>query len=149
MGMAFGKMRKDLCEMGMAVPECNKYTNLAVNATPAQWVFEIARQCCKWYVLCLQFQPATGPIKGKTSMSVTGLNLGKTYTDIRGGITVAGVKCQVKPDHYEASSGWVSNGRQLTMPCSSSGTGHFVCSHCWMWEKYSFLDCVTLLFSCL
>lgn len=55
----------------------------------------------------LRFQPATGPIKGKTSMSVTGLNLGKKYTDITGGITVAGIKCEVKPDHYEPSSGFM------------------------------------------
>ena len=61
----------------------------------------------------LQFSPTTGPIKGKTSMSVSGLNLGKTYTDITGGITVAGINCEVKPDHYEPSSGWVQSGERL------------------------------------
>ncbi|KAL8618189.1 hypothetical protein ACOMHN_059196 [Nucella lapillus] len=55
----------------------------------------------------LRFSPTTGPIKGKTSMSVTGLNLGKTYSDISGGVTVAGVNCEVKPEHYEPSSGFV------------------------------------------
>ncbi|XP_025108033.1 plexin-A2-like isoform X2 [Pomacea canaliculata] len=55
----------------------------------------------------LRFSPTTGPVKGRTSMSVTGLNLGKTYADIAGGITVAGVNCEVKPDHYEPSSGFV------------------------------------------
>nr|KAG5704612.1 hypothetical protein BaRGS_031876 [Batillaria attramentaria] len=68
----------------------------------------------------LRFQPATGPIKGKTSMSVTGLNLGKTYTDITGGITVAGINCDVKPDHYEPSSGFVCETEVSDTP--KSGT---------------------------
>lgn len=53
----------------------------------------------------LRFSPTTGPIKGKTHLSVSGLNLGKSYSDIK--VTVAGLNCEVKPDHYEPSSGFV------------------------------------------
>ncbi|XP_071081930.1 hepatocyte growth factor receptor-like isoform X2 [Haliotis cracherodii] len=52
----------------------------------------------------LRFSPANGPIQGKTNISVTGINLGKTYTDITSDVTVAGIKCSVIPDHYEPSS---------------------------------------------
>lgn len=51
--------------------------------------------------LCSQFSPMTGPIQGRTNISVTGLNLGKTYTDLE--VTVAGVECIVQPYEYESS----------------------------------------------
>jgi hypothetical protein len=55
------------------------------------------------FLYAVQFSPASGPINGKTSVSVTGLNLGKSYSDIK--VTVAGVNCEVKTEHYEPSSG--------------------------------------------
>ncbi|XP_076447881.1 uncharacterized protein LOC143284775 isoform X2 [Babylonia areolata] len=55
----------------------------------------------------LRFSPTTGPIKGRSTLSVTGLNLGKAYTDIKGGVQVAGIDCEVKPQHYEPSSEFV------------------------------------------
>ena len=57
------------------------------------------------HIFVSQFNPPLGPINGVTTLSVSGLNLGKSYLDITGGVTVAGVQCTVKPDHYEPSSG--------------------------------------------
>ncbi|KAK3101113.1 hypothetical protein FSP39_001037 [Pinctada imbricata] len=48
--------------------------------------------------------PNIGPIKGQTNVSVTGINLGKAYTDIKGGVTVAGMNCVVHADHFELST---------------------------------------------
>ncbi|XP_041349997.1 plexin-A4-like isoform X2 [Gigantopelta aegis] len=52
----------------------------------------------------LRFSPTTGPIHGKTNISVTGINLGKKYTDITGNVSVAGVKCTIHREHYQPSS---------------------------------------------
>lgn len=38
-----------------------------------------------------------GPWEGGTNITITGINLGKEYLDIYGGITVAGIQC----DPYE------------------------------------------------
>ncbi|OWF53201.1 plexin-A4-like isoform X2 [Mizuhopecten yessoensis] len=54
----------------------------------------------------LRFNPSTGPIQGKTNISVTGINLGKAYTDLQGGVQVAGVRCTVHPEHFEPSIGF-------------------------------------------
>ncbi|XP_071128439.1 hepatocyte growth factor receptor-like isoform X3 [Mytilus edulis] len=53
--------------------------------------------------LILRFSPSVGPIEGKTNVSISGINLGKTATDIQSGVTVAGVRCTVLPDHYQPS----------------------------------------------
>ena len=42
----------------------------------------------------LQFTPLTGPVKGTTVVKVTGINLGKSHTDVRA--TVAGQDCTIK-----------------------------------------------------
>ena len=52
--------------------------------------------------IVLQFSPASGPIKGRTLVSVTGINLGKTTNDLVA--EVAGHACTVKSDHYQAST---------------------------------------------
>ncbi|XP_076468636.1 plexin-A2-like isoform X2 [Babylonia areolata] len=83
---------------------CGSHCTLQKHCTTGNWLDRTAT--CPGPQI-LRFSPTTGPIKGKTSMSVTGLNLGKTYSDISGGVTVAGVKCEVKPEHYEPSSGFV------------------------------------------
>ncbi|KAH9518962.1 hypothetical protein Btru_008795, partial [Bulinus truncatus] len=49
-----------------------------------------------------RFTPSTGPIKGTTLLTVTGINLGKAYTDITA--DVAGKPCTIKPDHYHAAT---------------------------------------------
>ncbi len=43
------------------------------------------------------FEPMIGPWEGGTNITITGINLGKEYLDIYGGITVAGIQC----DPYE------------------------------------------------
>jgi plexin A len=43
------------------------------------------------------FEPMMGPWEGGTNITITGINLGKEYLDIYGGITVAGIQC----DPYE------------------------------------------------
>lgn len=53
----------------------------------------------------LRFRPLTGPIQGKTNVSVSGLNLGKTYKDLE--VIVAGQPCVVQSYDYEASQGFV------------------------------------------
>nr|KAI8732931.1 plexin-A2-like isoform X2 [Biomphalaria glabrata] len=49
-----------------------------------------------------RFTPATGPIKGSTLLTVTGINLGKVYSDITA--DVAGKPCTIKSDHYHAAT---------------------------------------------
>ena len=39
------------------------------------------------------FFPKTGPWEGGTNVTIEGVNLGKTFSDIVGGITVAGIPC--------------------------------------------------------
>lgn len=48
-----------------------------------------------------------GPVMGRTNITVSGINLGKDYVDIKGGVKVAGVNCMVHPDHFESSQGFV------------------------------------------
>ncbi|QQP52047.1 Plexin A [Caligus rogercresseyi] len=47
--------------------------------------------------MVLDFHPTTGPWEGGTNITITGINLGKQFSDIYGGITVAGIQC----DPYE------------------------------------------------
>lgn len=54
----------------------------------------------------LRFSPGTGPIGGKTVISVTGINLGKRIKDLSGEVTVAGVDCKVLSTDYQTSSGF-------------------------------------------
>ncbi|XP_012936725.1 plexin-B1 [Aplysia californica] len=49
-----------------------------------------------------RFSPATGPIKGMTLVSVTGINLGKSPNDLTA--EVAGRPCTIKSDHYQSST---------------------------------------------
>lgn len=49
-----------------------------------------------------------GPVSGRTNITVSGINLGKNYIDIKGGVKVAGVNCMVHPGHFESSQGWVN-----------------------------------------
>ena len=52
-----------------------------------------------------QFFPPYGPISGGTSITVTGINLGKSVSDIQGAVRVAGVTCQVQTEGYVPSNG--------------------------------------------
>ena len=40
-----------------------------------------------------RFDPRIGPWEGGTNITIEGANLGKTFSDIRGGVTVAGMPC--------------------------------------------------------
>ncbi|XP_061195541.1 plexin-A4-like isoform X3 [Saccostrea echinata] len=53
-----------------------------------------------------RFEPSMGPVLGRTNITVSGINLGKSYMDIKGGVKVAGVNCMVHPDHFESSQGF-------------------------------------------
>ena len=59
------------------------------------------------FYLSSQFEPSTGPVQGVTNISVTGINLGESASDLE--VTVAGVKCTVHPQHFEASLRLVYN----------------------------------------
>ncbi|CAG5121707.1 unnamed protein product, partial [Candidula unifasciata] len=63
-----------------------------------------------------RFNPTTGPIKGATLVTVTGINLGKSYTDINA--EVAGKPCGVKPDHYQAATRFVCEVGQMDIESS-------------------------------
>ena len=47
-----------------------------------------------------QFWPETGPTKGGTKLTIQGINLGKTFDDIKDGVKVAGIKCIPDPASY-------------------------------------------------
>jgi hypothetical protein len=59
--------------------------------------------CSGFFYFLFQFSPSVGPVGGKTNVSISGINLGKTSTDIQSGVTVAGVRCTVLPEHYQPS----------------------------------------------
>ncbi|XP_052284342.1 plexin-A4-like isoform X2 [Dreissena polymorpha] len=59
----------------------------------------------------LRFNPLSAPINGRSNVTVTGLNLGRSYTDLR--VTVAGVRCSVQSSEYEVSQRFVC---QLNSP---------------------------------
>lgn len=48
--------------------------------------------------------PLTGPVSGGTRLTIEGYNLGKEPSDVLGGVTVAGVACNLVSDAYEPPS---------------------------------------------
>lgn len=92
----------------------------------------------------LRFSPVTGPIGGRTNISITGINLGKTVSDIQGGVSVKGITCVVEQDNYEASSGFTceTNAPQL-VDDTMSGTIKVVVSGSYEAESdsmFTFVD---------
>ncbi|XP_014769592.1 plexin-A1 isoform X1 [Octopus bimaculoides] len=55
----------------------------------------------------LRFSPISGPIGGKTNVTITGINLGKHIDDLRDGVKVAGMKCKVLSHDYQQSSEFI------------------------------------------
>ena len=49
----------------------------------------------------------SGPVLGGTTITVNGTNLGKVVEDLVGGVTVAGVPCEVRQENYVASMRFV------------------------------------------
>lgn len=49
----------------------------------------------------LSFFPQLGPWEGGTNITIEGINLGKTYQDIYGGVSVAGMQCEPYKHLYE------------------------------------------------
>ena len=47
------------------------------------------------------FHPMSGPWEGGTNITINGINLGKNYVDIYGGVTVAGIPCQPYKELYK------------------------------------------------
>ena len=45
------------------------------------------------YIFHFQFKPSTGPVKGGTNITITGVNLGKIFDDIKDGVSVADIPC--------------------------------------------------------
>ena len=50
------------------------------------------------------FTPEYGPWEGGTNITITGVNLGKTFQDIARGVTVAGMACDPYQELYEQTS---------------------------------------------
>ncbi|XP_015429042.1 PREDICTED: plexin-A4 [Dufourea novaeangliae] len=46
------------------------------------------------------FEPVMGPWEGDTNVTIRGINLGKTFTDIYHGVTVGGMRCQPYEELY-------------------------------------------------
>lgn len=51
-----------------------------------------------------QVLPVSGPLEGGVLVTITGSNLGMTYHDVVGGVTVAGVQCLPQPEGYQIST---------------------------------------------
>ncbi len=49
----------------------------------------------------LDFTPMLGPWEGGTNITIRGINLGKEFRDIYGGITIAGIQCEPYESHYQ------------------------------------------------
>uniref|UniRef100_A0A8D8QDI4 Plexin-A1 n=2 Tax=Cacopsylla melanoneura TaxID=428564 RepID=A0A8D8QDI4_9HEMI len=50
------------------------------------------------------FQPKSGPWEGGTNVTINGINLGKTFKDIYGGVNVAGITCQPYESLYNRTT---------------------------------------------
>ncbi|XP_063219970.1 plexin-A1 [Bacillus rossius redtenbacheri] len=48
----------------------------------------------------ITFEPQLGPWEGGTNITIKGINLGKTFSDIYGGVSVAGISCEPYEQHY-------------------------------------------------
>uniref|UniRef100_A0A915EUN6 Sema domain-containing protein n=1 Tax=Ditylenchus dipsaci TaxID=166011 RepID=A0A915EUN6_9BILA len=57
------------------------------------------------------FTPKKGPINGGTKITITGVNLGLTYSDIRDAVRVASAKCDVSEHEYVSASKIVCHTR--------------------------------------
>ncbi|XP_028308317.1 plexin-B1 [Gouania willdenowi] len=51
-----------------------------------------------------QVLPVSGPLEGGVKVTITGSNLGMSYQDVVGGVTVAGVQCPPQPEGYQIST---------------------------------------------
>lgn len=54
--------------------------------------------------VCLQVEPASGPLEGGILVTITGSNLGMKYEDVVGGVTVAGIQCLPQSKGYKIST---------------------------------------------
>lgn len=48
----------------------------------------------------ISFLPVTGPWEGGTNITIKGVNLGKNFSDIYSGVTIAGISCQPYEKEY-------------------------------------------------
>lgn len=61
--------------------------------------------CVKLFLpVCLQVEPASGPLEGGILVTITGSNLGMKYEDVVGGVTVAGIQCLPQSKGYKIST---------------------------------------------
>ncbi|XP_077456981.1 plexin-B3 isoform X1 [Stigmatopora argus] len=51
-----------------------------------------------------QVRPLSGPLEGGVLVTISGSNLGMSYQDVVGGVTVAGVQCPPQPEGYKIST---------------------------------------------
>lgn len=50
------------------------------------------------------FSPQLGPWEGGTNITITGINLGKSFKDIYGGVSVAGIPCEPYEHLYKKTT---------------------------------------------
>ncbi|XP_061758753.1 plexin-B3 isoform X1 [Nerophis ophidion] len=51
-----------------------------------------------------QVHPRSGPLEGGVLVTISGSNMGMSYHDVMGGVTVAGVLCPPQPEEYQIST---------------------------------------------
>lgn len=66
----------------------------------------------------LSFRPQLGPWEGGTNITIEGINLGKSFEDIYGGITVAGISCEPYKHLYKTT-------REIVCRVDGPGTSQF------------------------
>lgn len=49
---------------------------------------------------CLQVSPTAGPLEGGTLVTIQGLNLGLSFSELEGNVEVAGVQCTPHEEGY-------------------------------------------------
>ena len=65
-------------------------------------IFSLFCDCLQSFVM-EQFEPSSGPINGRTILTIHGFNLGRKVDDVRHGIKVAGEPCRVFDEGYVPS----------------------------------------------
>lgn len=76
---------------------CEDTCTISEHCTKGSWL--PSNQVCP-NVVIHKIEPLTGPVDGDTLLTITGENLGKKADDVKGGITVAGVTCNLMDDLY-------------------------------------------------
>ncbi|KAK2152664.1 hypothetical protein LSH36_322g03037 [Paralvinella palmiformis] len=116
----FGKVLENPQNVEVVVYKCSAMVSncgmcLTLNAVYkcgwCQTVCTLEEDCPNWLnrddvcpdPMILRFEPSSGPINGRTILTIHGFNLGRKVDDVRHGIKVAGEPCRVFDEGYVPS----------------------------------------------